>query len=106
MGLSYNEALALSRLRTSSIVPTPLHPRFQAGAGAGFPQPAFPTHYGVAVTPTYSSAPYYPTNASQQPITKPFTGYRPAPTAFERYWPLMLEGREDPNTGVIIWSIP
>jgi hypothetical protein len=31
---------------------------------------------------------------------------RPAPTAFERYWPLLLEGREDPETGVVIWSIP
>ncbi len=100
MGLSYNEALALSRLRTNSVVPTPLHPRFQAGAGAGLYQGAYPTPRGVAVTPGYS------TNAYRQPIAKPFTGLRPAPTAFERYWPLLLEGREDPETGVVIWSIP
>ena len=100
MGLSYNEALALSRLRTNSVVPTPLHPRFQAGAGAGFYQPTHPTHYGVAVRPAYSA------NIYQRPIAKPFAGMRPAPTAFERYWPLMLEGREDPETGVVIWSIP
>ncbi|MDZ4657259.1 MAG: hypothetical protein SH868_06725 [Bythopirellula sp.] len=100
MGLSYNEALALSRLRTNSTVPTPLHPRFQAGAGAGLYQPTYSGHQGVSVTPTYS------TNAYRQPISKPFAGMRPAPTAFERYWPLLLEGREDPETGVVIWSIP
>jgi hypothetical protein len=37
---------------------------------------------------------------------KPFSNVRPAPTAFERYWPLLLEGREDPKTGVVIWYIP
>jgi hypothetical protein len=99
-GLSYNESLALYRLRQSATVPTPLHPRFQVGAGATVYRPQQPTRYGVAVTPSY------PTTIARAPVGKPFANVRPAPTAFERYWPLMLEGREDPNTGIIIWSLP
>jgi hypothetical protein len=103
-GLSYNESLALYRLRQSSTVPTPLHPRFQAGAGAGLYKPN-----GVGApnrTGQQSFVPNYPTNAYNQRVGKPFENARPAPTAFERYWPLMLEGRQDPNTGVIIWYMP
>jgi hypothetical protein len=51
-------------------------------------------------------APSFPTNNYAQRVGKPFENVRPAPTAFERYWPLMLEGHEDPKTGVIIWSLP
>jgi hypothetical protein len=103
-GLSYNESLALYRLRQSSTVPTPLHPRFQVGAGAGIYTP------NSTVTPNgtkqQSFVPNYPSNVYSQRAGKPFENARPAPTAFERYWPLMLEGRQDPNTGVIIWYMP
>ena len=48
---------------------------------------------------------FYP-GVSRLPAQKPFANIeRPAP-ALERYWPLLLEGREDPHTGVIIWSLP
>ena len=97
-GLSYNEALAMVRLRQKSTVPTPLHPRFQVGAGATLNRPGGRVPY-AANTP-------FPSNVSQARVGKPFDNVRPAPTAFERYWPLMLEGREDPKTGVIIWSLP
>jgi hypothetical protein len=97
-GLSYNESLALYRLRQSSTVPTPLHPRFQAGAGAGV--------YTPARAGAQSFVPGYPSNVYSQRVGKPFENARPAPTAFERYWPLMLEGRQDPKTGVIIWYMP
>jgi hypothetical protein len=30
---------------------------------------------------------YYPAAA---PVQKPFSNYRPEPTAFEKYWPLMV----------------
>jgi hypothetical protein len=100
MGLSYNEALALSRLRTNAVVPTPLHPRFQAGAGAGMVQPNYAVRQGVPLTPSVPTTTYGPA------LSKPFSNMRPAPTAFERYWPLLLEGREDPKTGVVIWYIP
>jgi hypothetical protein len=100
MGLSYNEALALSRLRTNAVVPTPLHPRFQAGAGAGMVQPNYAARQGVSLTPSVPTTTYGPA------LSKPFSNMRPAPTAFERYWPLLLEGREDPKTGVVIWYIP
>lgn len=99
-GLSYNESLALYRLRQSSTVPTPLHPRFQAGAGAGVYTPD-PGRAGQR-----SFVPNYPSNVYTQRVGKPFENAHPAPTAFERYWPLLLEGRQDPNTGVIIWYMP
>ncbi len=102
-GLSYNESLALYRLRQSSTVPTPLHPRFQAGAGAGL---YTPNAAASNRSPQQSFVPRYPTNVYSQRVGKPFENARPAPTAFERYWPLMLEGREDPKTGVIIWYMP
>jgi hypothetical protein len=101
MGLSYNEALALSRLRTNAVVPTPLHPRFQAGSGAGLVQPNYAARQGVPLTPSAPTTTYGPAVTG-----KPFSNVRPAPTAFERYWPLLLEGREDPKTGVVIWYIP
>ncbi len=48
---------------------------------------------------------FYP-GVSRLPAQKPFANIeRPAP-ALERYWPLLLEGREDPHTGIIIWSLP
>ncbi len=100
MGLSYNEALALSRLRTNATVPTPLHPRFRAGAGAGMVQPNSAVRQGVPLTPSVPTTTYGPA------LSKPFSDVRPASTAFERYWPLLLEGREDPKTGVVIWYIP
>jgi hypothetical protein len=99
-GLSYNESLALYRLRQSATVPTPLHPRFQAGAGAGIYTPSRGVRQSTSIVPSY------PTNVYTQRVGKPFENVRPAPTAFERYWPLMLEGREDPKTGVIIWYMP
>jgi hypothetical protein len=99
-GLSYNESLALYRLRKNSTVPTPLHPRFRAGAGAGVYTPGRAAEYGAI------AAPKYPTTIAGPRVGKPFENARPAPTAFERYWPLLLEGREDPKTGVIIWSLP
>jgi hypothetical protein len=51
-------------------------------------------------------SPGYPSSSYTQRVGKPFENARPAPTAFERYWPLMLEGRQDPKTGVVIWYMP
>jgi hypothetical protein len=99
-GLTFNESLALYRLRQSSTVPTPLHPRFRAGGSAVVYRPTTPPQYGVA------AAPGYPSTIYQRPVSKPFANIPQPQTAFDRYWPLMLEGREDPNTGQIIWSLP
>ncbi len=66
--------------------------------------------------PTSASAPaaslpgqgaqrYFP-GVSRLPTQKPFANLERPPTALERYWPLLLEGRQDPNTGLIIWSLP
>ena len=44
--------------------------------------------YRQQVASTYASlGHYYPTTPRHQ---KPFAGVQPAPTAYERYWPLML----------------
>lgn len=44
--------------------------------------------YQQQAASTYASlGHYYPTTHSPQ---KPFTGLQPAPTAYERYWPLMV----------------
>jgi len=48
---------------------------------------------------------FYP-GVSRLPTQKPFANLERPPTGFERYWPLLLEGRQDPNTGLIIWSLP
>jgi len=48
---------------------------------------------------------FYP-GVSRLPEQKPFEGLQPAPTAFDRYWPLLLEGQQNPNTGFIIWRFP
>jgi hypothetical protein len=99
-GLSNNAALAMYRLRTSSSVQMPMHPRFQTQyTPLRNPLPAAGAGVGVAQVPGYTTLP------PPRP-TKPFEGAQRPPTAFDRYWPLMLEGREDPKTGIIIWSIP
>lgn len=98
-GLSYNESLALYRLRQQSTAQAPLHPRFRAGAGTMAPTPPQSTRVAAGL-------PTFPSNAYTQRAGKPFENVRPAPTAFERYWPLMLEGHENPKTGVIYWSLP
>ena len=51
-------------------------------------------------------APHYYPGVSRLPTQKPFANVQHPRNAVERYWPLLLEGREDPHTGVIIWSLP
>lgn len=102
-GMSTNAALAFYRLRSSSTAPNVLHPRLQPNGGnssAYFPG----ARRGPSAPATHLNGFYPP--SSRQATSKPFEGVRPAPTAFERYWPLLLEGRQDPHTGVIIWSLP
>lgn len=48
---------------------------------------------------------FYP-GVSRLPAQKPFANVQPEPSGLQRYWPLLLEGREDPNTGLIIWTLP
>ncbi len=106
-GMSSNAALAFYRLRNSSGVPTPLHPRFQVGSGAMVHVPGYTSRTGAyAPFSAQQTTPGQQTTVYRQPTGKPFENVRPAPTAFERYWPLMLEGRQDPKTGLIIWSLP
>ena len=51
-------------------------------------------------------APHYYPGVSRLPTQKPFANVQHPRNAVERYWPLLLEGRENPHTGVIIWSLP
>ena len=109
-GMSTNAALAFYRLRSSSAAPNAIHPRLQSGAnnrraGGYYPSNQYqPNQRGVGAAS--SGLPGYGLSSSRYATSKPFEEVRPAPTAFERYWPLLLEGRQDPHTGVIIWSLP
>jgi hypothetical protein len=61
----------------------------------------------VPLGPAPSTAPtnFYPGISRAQP-PKPFTDAQREPSGLERYWPLLLEGRQDPNTGWILWRLP
>ncbi|MGI9430524.1 MAG: hypothetical protein ACR2NM_17825 [Bythopirellula sp.] len=59
----------------------------------------------AAVATGQGAEKFYP-GVSRLPAEKPFANIQPEPTGLQRYWPLLLEGREDPNTGLIIWTLP
>ena len=84
-------------------VPRWKRPQTYRGTIYSAPYYAITTPWAI---PNLRSDPYpYPT--AHSPATrKPFAGIRPAPTAVDRYWPLLYEAREDPKTGLIIWSLP
>ena len=44
------------------------------------------------------------TNSGQ--FVKPFSGLQRPPNAIERYWPLLMEAREDRRTGLVYWQLP
>ena len=62
--------------------------------------PARPAAYRASSNPHY-----FPAGNGLQ-TQKPFADIRRPPNAIERYWPYMLEAREDPSTGLIIWRLP
>ncbi|TWU28214.1 hypothetical protein [Bythopirellula polymerisocia] len=109
-GLSSNAALAFYRLRSSSTAPSVLNPRLQPGAknqqSTGYYPSATRGRGQQGIASSSTGRPGYGLTPTRYATGKPFEGIRPAPTAFERYWPLLLEGRQDPHTGVIIWSLP
>jgi len=110
-GLSPNAALALYRMQNVG------HPT-QGASTLRRPSPypsttLYSTPY-YAVT-TWRAVPqrptsYYPTANNPSPdvpqTQKPFADVRTPPNAFQRYWPYLLEAREDPRTGLIIWQLP
>jgi len=71
-----------------------------AGTASVYAPPATTSVASRQQAPTF-----YP-GVSRLPPEKPFENIAPQPNAFQRYWPLLLEGREDRNTGVIIWRLP
>ena len=69
------------------------------------PYYAITTHRTIPARPTS----YYPTtnSAATGSLTpKPFADLQRPPTAVQRYWPYLLEAREDPRTGLVIWQLP
>ncbi len=103
-GMSTNAALAFYRLQNSSPSPDKFHPRFQAGARNNISSAYSPlTRRNVNSSGLVGG--YYPLS-SRPANSKPFENVRPAPTAFERYWRLLLVGQQDPETGIIVWSLP
>jgi hypothetical protein len=95
-GMSTNAALAFYRVQN-------------VGRPA-MPPTAFPQYSRVPTVVTYPASPYtahsyYPSTASSQ-MQKPFSYVRPPATAYHRYWPYLMEGYENPETGYIIWTMP
>ena len=59
----------------------------------------------AATVPGQGAERYYP-GISRSPVQKPFADLERPAGGLQTYWPLLLEGREDPRTGLIIWSFP
>lgn len=57
-----------------------------------------------SMVPGQGAGTFYP-GISRAPREKPFSNVE-RPGGLQEYWPLLLEGRQDPHTGVIIWSLP
>jgi hypothetical protein len=94
-GMSTNAALAFYRVQNVGrpTMQTPGWPRYsQTPAVTSYPMP------------TTTARAYYPSTVT--PVEKPFAYVRPPATAFDRYWPFLMEAREDPDTGLIIWTLP
>jgi hypothetical protein len=97
-GMSSNAALAFYRVQN---VGGP------AGQTSAWPQYSrIPSTVNYPTSPSVANA-FYPTpNMTSVQFQKPFAYVRPARTTFDRYWPYLLEGYEDPETGYIIWTLP
>lgn len=113
-GMSSNAALAFYRVRNVG------YPNRQQGTGVPIalqnrtlysaPYYAITRRRGVAAT----IAPVAPVTAPALGVTtrqtgivsKPFVNLERPANAVERYWPLLLEAREDRRTGLVIWSLP
>ena len=103
-GMSSNAALAFYRVQNVG------RPTMQASAWPQYSRSPAVVNYPVVVNypaSPYAENSYYPAaGSSSTQLQKPFAYVRPAPTAFDRYWPYLLEGYEDPETGFIIWTMP
>lgn len=103
-GMSSNAALAFYRVQNVG------RPVGQATAWPQYSRSPAVVNYPVVVnypTSPYGENSYYPAAVSSSTqLQKPFAAVRPARTAFDRYWPYLLEGHEDPHTGFIIWTLP
>lgn len=95
-GMSSNAALAFYRVQNVG------RPARQQSA---WPQYSRTPTVSVHPTSPVVANTYYPTPPAAQ-YEKPFASVRPPGTAFDRYWPYLLEGYEDPETGYVIWTLP
>jgi len=73
--------------------------------GAGVIAPPGQQLSTATTLPGQGAAKFYP-SVNRLPPRKPFADVQRPPTGLQSYWPLLLEGREDPNTGLILWSLP
>ncbi len=77
----------------------------RSGASINAP-PEAQSSAAAATTVSGQRTPRFYPGVSRLPTQKPFANLERPPTAIERYWPLLLEGRQDPETGLIIWQLP
>ena len=104
-GLSPNAALAFYRVQNVGSPQQQASPwrRQQYGSSTTIYSAPYYTITTQRSVPTARS--YYPASSTAQ-TQKPFANLQPAPSAIDRYWPLLLEAREDPATGLVIWTLP
>ena len=67
--------------------------------------PSGATSPSSATVPGQGAEKFYP-GVSRWPTQKPFADLERPASGLQSYWPFLLEGRQDPNTGLIIWSLP
>lgn len=105
-GMSSNAALAFYRVqnaggvRRTASVPAPVMPRGRTLYSA--PYYSITNRRTVVDSPTPSATSV--TRTAQ--ASKPFDNLQRPPNAVQRYWPLLLQGQEDQNTGLVIWTLP
>lgn len=95
-GMSTNAALAFYRMQNMG------RPATSASGWTQYTRS--PVVSGASSVPVASAGTDFYRTVS--PTVKPFAYVRPPTTAFDRYWPYMMEGYEDPETGYIIWTLP
>ena len=104
IGLSRAASYRLQSLGNHVQLSPALRWRLNGGAPAPSNQLASPVR-NASAAPGQGAQQFYP-GVSRLPAQKPFSNVNRGPSGIQSYWPLLLEGRQDPNTGLIIWTLP
>ena len=114
-GMSTNAALAFYRVydpsRPTALQQPPIVRRHPPRATAQSPTTYADSryyrraYYSIPLV-GYHAPPVVSAPAEPGFQAKPFAHASPPPNAIDRYWPLLMQRRKDPETGLIIWELP